>query len=115
MGEDVREDQVHIVGVLQDELVEHIQGELGEIDGFGGGLLEQRLLVLGDVLGDAAGQPQHGMAALPAASAIRPRSLRRMAMTFLPVSTPTLPMTPSMLRSPAGAAGPTTKSGPPRK
>ena len=44
-----------------------------------------------------------------------PTSLRRMAMTRPAVSFPTRAITPRILRSAAGARGPTTKSGPPRK
>ena len=61
------------------------------------------------------GSPNTGWITLPAISAMNSRAILRASMTLPPISRPTLPMTPTMLRAPAGAVGPTMKSGPPRK
>ena len=54
MGVDVGEDQVHVLVVLQDDVVEDLQGELGELHA-----------VLGDVLRTAAGPPASMRLATP--------------------------------------------------
>ena len=52
---------------------------------------------------------------LPPVRVMISRMRRRMVITRSPTSWPTVAMTPRMLRWAAGASGPTTKSGPPRK
>ena len=61
MGESVGDDEIHIAGVLQHNLVEDIQGEQGEIHSFSGHRLELRQYICRERLGYAAGQAEDRM------------------------------------------------------
>jgi hypothetical protein len=61
------------------------------------------------------GNPQEGITGFPPIILSTFLSLFLTSMTLPPVSNPTLAITPRIFLSPAGACGPTTKSGPPRK
>jgi len=61
------------------------------------------------------GSPQVGITGFPAIILRTFRILFRISITFPPTSNPTLAITPKTFLSAAGAVGPTTKSGPPRK
>jgi len=115
MGISIRQNCLHILRVLQYDIVKDLQAELAESYRVFGAGDESFLIVCRDSLCDPPGRPKTGWITLPPTSAINPRNSFRNAMTSRPTSTPTFPRTPRMFRSAFGAVGPTTKSGPPRK
>ena len=108
-------DQVHVGGVGQHDLIEDIEREAREFHG----LLRDRAELPG-LLGverfrHAAGDAEHRMDSLAGRDGDELAQLAPHGDDASGGLFPTRAITPRMLRSAAGARGPTTKSGPPRK
>jgi hypothetical protein len=58
---DIPGDQLDVLGVLQHQVVEKLQRELGELDGIASQLLDGLALFLVDAAADATGQSPVGM------------------------------------------------------
>jgi hypothetical protein len=85
--------------------LEDVERPEGEFEAVLGKLLEPGQVLGLERLADAAGQAEHGMDDLAAEVGDQLAQTRRLLMTFLPASRPTLPITPTMLRCSAGLRG----------